>query len=296
MGAQNMADLAFVDTHVHFYDLRRKDLVYSWLQDDFVHPQIGDINAIKTLVFAASAFEAESRFANVSHVVHVQAALGASDPVLETIWLEEMAKSSGCPDAIVAHTDLSRADARDVLERHMSASKRMRGIRDFGEGDYLSSPEWQRGYALLADYGLLCDLDCTWENMGKAREVAQRFPETVMVLEHAGYPRSRDAEYFGHWREGLNDLARAENTRCKISGLGMCDQRWTIESIRPWVLACIEAFGVERCFFGTNWPVDRLFSSYDKVVEAYDAIIGEFTPSEREALFSGNALEVYRLA
>ena len=73
-----MARIPFVDTHVHFYDLRRKDLVYSWLQPDFVHPQLGDINAIKTLVYDAKAFDAESRFANVSNVVHVQAALGAS--------------------------------------------------------------------------------------------------------------------------------------------------------------------------------------------------------------------------
>ena len=74
-----MADLPFVDTHVHFYDLRRKDLVYEWLQPEFVHPILGDINSIKTLVFSADAFLAESRFANVIKTVHVQAAIGAAD-------------------------------------------------------------------------------------------------------------------------------------------------------------------------------------------------------------------------
>ncbi|MDH2903763.1 MAG: amidohydrolase family protein [Actinomycetota bacterium] len=290
-----MARLPFVDTHVHFYDLRRKDLVYSWLQPDYIHPQLGDINALKTLVYTADAYLAESRFANVTKVVHVQAALGAPDPVAETVWLEEMAQRTGCPDAIVAHAPLAEENVEEILVRHLEASKRVVAIRDFGEGDYLTTTQWQKGYSLLQKYGLLCDLDCTWENMEKARDVAQMFPQTTMVLEHAGYPRSRSDEYFRDWRTGLTKLAEAENTWCKISGLGMYDHQWTVASLRPWVFACIEIFGVERCFFGTNWPVDRLFSSYDPVIDAYEALVGEFSLDEQEALFSGNASAVYRL-
>jgi predicted TIM-barrel fold metal-dependent hydrolase len=290
-----MAELPFVDTHVHFYDLRREDLVYSWLQPDFIHPLLGDINGIKTLVYSADAFLAESRFANVAKVVHVQAAIGAIDPVAETEWLEELALRTGCPNGIVAHADLSDARVGDVLERHLAASSRVKGIRDFGEGDYLVSPDWLRGYALLERYGLLCDLDCPWEKMSQARDVALQFPSTTLVLEHAGYPRSRTDDYFRSWRQGLASLAEAENAMCKISGLGMFDRQWTVASIRPWVMSCIEAFGVERCFFGTNWPVDRLFSSYDPVINAYEEIVADFTLGERESLFFRNAEAVYGL-
>jgi predicted TIM-barrel fold metal-dependent hydrolase len=290
-----MPQIPFVDTHVHFYDLRRKDLVYEWLQPDFVHPQLGDINAIKTLVYDATSFQAESRFANVSKVVHVQAALGAPDPVAETIWLEDMFRRAGGPDAMIAAANLSDPTVQVTLERHIAASPRVRGIRDLGEGDYLSSSEWQRGYALLERFGLLCDLDCTWENMGKARDIARRFPQSVMVLEHAGYPSSRSDEYFRDWRAGLAELASAENTWCKISGLGMYDHRWTVESIRPWVMACLETFGVERCFFGSNWPVDRLFSSYDAVINAFAEITADLSRSEQDALFFANATKVYGL-
>lgn len=290
-----MAELPIVDTHVHFYDLRRADLVYSWLQPDYVHPQLGDINAVKTLVYSADAYLAETRFSNVSKVVHVQAALGAPDPVAETVWLEEMAERTGCPDAIIAHASLADPDVEDVLERHLAASTRVRGIRDFGEGDYLASSEWRRGYSLLERYGLLCDLDCTFENMAKARDVARRHPNTPMVLEHAGYPRSRSAEYFAQWRIGLKEMAEADNTYCKISGLAMYDHDWTIESWRPWALSCLEIFGIERCFFGTNWPLDRLFSSYDPVINAYEVLTADLSRDERLALFSGNATAVYRL-
>jgi len=75
----------------------------------------------------------------------------------------------------------------------------------------------------------------------------------------------------------------------------MLDRRWTVDSLRPWALACIDAFGVDRCFFGTNWPVDRLFSSYDPVVNAYAEIISGLSPAERQALFFSNATSLYRL-
>jgi predicted TIM-barrel fold metal-dependent hydrolase len=290
-----VADLPFVDTHIHFYDLRKTDFVYSWLQPEFVHPIIGDINAIKTLVFDATAFRGESRFANVPKIVHVQAALGAPDPVAETAWLEEMAQATGWPNGIVAHSDLRADEVETELERHLAASQRVRGIRDFGEGDYLNDPAWQRGYSMLARHGLVCDLDCVWQDMGKARDVARLHPEVPLVLEHAGFPRSRDDEYFKNWRAGLQTLAEAESASCKISGLGMCDPEWTVDSFRPWVLACIEAFGIERCFFATNWPVDRLYSSYDAVVASYDEITAEFSTDEREALFFRNAERVYRI-
>ena len=81
----------------------------------------------------------------------------------------------------------------------------------------------------------------------------------------------------------------------KISGLGMCDPHWTVDSIRPWVMTCIETFGVERSFFGTNWPVDRLYSSYPDVLNAYAAIIAGFSRTEQEALFFANAERIFRI-
>jgi predicted TIM-barrel fold metal-dependent hydrolase len=93
----------------------------------------------------------------------------------------------------------------------------------------------------------------------------------------------------------MKTLAGAPNVVCKISGLGMCDNQWTVESIRPWVLACIESFGTERSFFGTNWPVDRLYSSFGDVVDAYATIISDFTEAEQTALFSGNAERIFRI-
>jgi predicted TIM-barrel fold metal-dependent hydrolase len=93
----------------------------------------------------------------------------------------------------------------------------------------------------------------------------------------------------------MTSLASADNVFCKISGLGMGDWKWTEDSIRPFVLHAIEAFGVNRCMFASNFPVDRLFSSYDAVFDAFKAITRDFSADERRALFHDNAERVYRL-
>jgi predicted TIM-barrel fold metal-dependent hydrolase len=90
-------------------------------------------------------------------------------------------------------------------------------------------------------------------------------------------------------------LATAANVYMKISGLGMCDNRWTIDSFRPWIETCIEAFGTNRVVFGTNWPVDRMYSSYPDVINAYAAIIAPYTETEQRAMFSGNAERLFNI-
>src|SRR6516225_4812082 len=91
----------------------------------------------------------------------------------------------------------------------------------------------------------------------------------------------------------MDEAAGAPNTVVKISGLGMCDNEWTVESIRPWVESCIEAFGVKRSFFGTNWPVDRLFSSYGDVLGAYRECLRELDTGERDDVLFGNAARIF---
>ena len=289
-----MARLPFVDTHVHYWDLKDPSLKYVWLERDWVHPILGDIDGLKVLRYMADQFIAETRFQNVSKAVHVQAAIGIDDPVEETRWLQEQADRTGFPHGIVAHCDLTSPDAAATLERHLAYAN-MRGVRDFGQGDYLVDPAWQQGYGLLGPLGLVFCLDVLPENLGKARALAELYPDVVLCIDHAGFPRARDDDYFEMWKRGMQEAAGAPNVVCKVSGLGMCDNTWTVDSIRPWVLSCIEAFGTERTFFGTNWPVDRLYSSYGDVLNAYEEIISGFSPDEQEALFSKNAERVFRI-
>src|SRR4051812_43746232 len=198
-----MATLPFVDTHVHYWDLKDPKLRYAWLERDWVHPVLGNIDGLKVLRYMADQYIAETRFQNVAKVVHVQAALGIADPVEETRWLQEQADRTGFPHGIVAHCDLAGSDAEQTIERHMQYAN-TRGIRDFGQGDYLVDATWQRGYGLLAKHDLVFCLDPLPENLSKVRALAERYPDVVLSIDHAGFPRQRDDEYFEMWRRGMN--------------------------------------------------------------------------------------------
>jgi len=94
---------------------------------------------------------------------------------------------------------------------------------------------------------------------------------------------------------GMHLLAAEPNVVCKISSLGMRDPRWTVASLQPWVIGCIKSFGTDRCFFGSNWPVDSLFSSYGALLDAYEEIIAGYSEEEQAALMSGNAERIFRI-
>jgi len=289
-----MAELPFVETHFHLHDLKHPTLRYDWLEADAAHGFLPDTDPLKSQRYRIKDFIAEIRFANVVKAIHVQAAVDTPDPVDETAWLQAFADETGFPQGIVAECHLARPDAHEVLDRHL-AYPNVRGIRNFGAGNYLVDPAWRRGFAGLAPRNLVACIDTRVERAADILDLARAFPDTILCIDHCAIPMARDAETFARWQAAMATMAQAPNVMMKISGLGMCDPLWTVDSIRPWVLGAIEAFGVERIVFGTNWPVDRMFSSYPDVLNAYAAIIAGFPREEQVALFSGNAERIFRI-
>jgi predicted TIM-barrel fold metal-dependent hydrolase len=73
--------------------------------------------------------------------------------------------------------------------------------------------------------------------------LVRRFPSITFMLNHAGMPIDRDAANIALWRTNMSLLGREPNVNCKLSGLGMCDNNFTAESLRPFVFHLLEAFG-----------------------------------------------------
>lgn len=291
-----MSELKFVDTHVHFFDMRVPHLRYEWLEPDAEDEDLGDYGAIKAQRFWAEDFIAETRFDRPWKVVHVEHARGSQDPVAETRWIQDSADRTGMPDAHIAEVDLAGDHIEGQIEQH-AEYRCFRGIRNQRYDDYLRDERWLAGYARMARTVsdlVFCD-DPFVEQMPDAAALARRHPNVTLCIDHAGFPRDRTPEYHAEWRAAMSTIADVENTVVKISGLGMCDHGWTVESLRPWVEFCIEAWGPNRAVFGTNWPLDRLFSSYRDVVDAYADLITGYSPTEQDALFSGTASRVFQL-
>tara|TARA_B100001123_G_scaffold120950_1_gene140809 strand:+ start:1422 stop:2294 length:873 start_codon:yes stop_codon:yes gene_type:complete len=290
-----MQKIEFVDAHVHYYDMKHPDLFYAHWQPGVPHPVLGpQIQKLAERSYFAEDYIADTRSSNVIQAVHVQAAIGSKDPVKETEWLQESFERTGFPNAIVAHADLKYSNVEDVLERHCSFEN-MKGVRDFSNGDYLVDPSFKEGFSLLEKFDLVSSIAAEWHEMAKVVSLANEFPNIQIVLDHAGLPMERTKEYFEFWRQGILTASKAENIYIKISGLGMGDNNWSVDSIRPYVLHCIDSFGPSRVIFATNWPIDSLWSSYENVVDSYLDIIQDFSSDEKVAMFSANTRNLYSI-
>ena len=299
-----MGDLPIVDAHQHFWDLELNYL--PWLCDEKAIPfRYGDYRALRRN-YLPRDYLRDAAGHHVVRTVYVETEWDPRDFVGETRWLQEIIAASGFPHAIVAGARLDNPDVEAVLAGH-AAFPEVRGIRHKpraapspadvrpGAPGSMGDPAWRRGYALLEKYRLSFDLQVYWHQMADAADLARACPGVPMMLNHAGLPHRRDAGYVASWRSGMRTLAKMPNVAAKISGLGMFDHDWTVESLRPLVLDTIEIFGPGRCMFASNFPVDRLSSDYDAIWEAFDRITADFSETERRALFHDNAVRLYRL-
>jgi predicted TIM-barrel fold metal-dependent hydrolase len=290
--------IPFIETHHHLWELDR--FHYDWLTDPGWpghNALLGDYKMIRSTIGAPWRFFKEFYGQNVIGSVHVEAAYAGPDPVEETAWMEQVAGEFGMPNALVVFCDIEKDNAEAELDRHLAASPRVRGVRIREHPSDPDTAAFKKGYAAMGARGLSYELNASPGKLISGRDVAKANPDVQVILGHAGFPVQRDAEYFELWKKEMSALGEAENVACKISGFGMADNHWTIDSIRPWVLHCIEAFGVDRSMFGSNWPVDILYATYMEQIDAYRRIIAEagFSRDDQEKMLHRNAQRFYRI-
>jgi len=233
---------------------------------------------------------------------------------------------------IVPFADLRQGDAvLPLLERHRAiAGERFVGIR---HGSYfdptgafyafvsrrppermLAREDFRAGFRHLASHGLAFDACLIHPQIPELTALARAFPDTRIVLDHVGFPMGignyagRRAEVFQEWRRSIADLGGCPNVVVKLGGLGMpligfnfheradaVTSRDLADAWRPYILTCIEEFGVERCMFESNFPEDKRSCSYGQLWNAFKLVVADATASEKDALFRTTATRVYGL-
>ena len=159
--------------------------------------------------------------------------------------------------------------------------------------------------------------DCAlWQmEIPQLTTLARRFPAASIVCDHVATPlgwgpyRSHGAAaVFEGWKRDIAELAACGNVVCKLSGLTMpCTGfRWetraappssaeVAEKTAPWYMHAIACFGVDRCMFCSNFPVDRASCSYGVLYNSFKRIVADFSDADKAKLFYGNAARVYKM-
>ena len=286
------APVRYVDAHVHFWDQSEPGIEWPMLEPNFRFP-LHQFN--ESGHYNADDHRRESAGVPVSKVVHVQAAV-VDDPTVETAWLQRMADRdpAGWPNGIVGSGDLWRDDSPAMLERHAQYAN-FRGVRDPTLTDHLDDDAIHDALTVMGRLGAACDVGLRLPRYEAFLAVLDRHPEVTFVLNHGGTPSERSPEFLAQWRTELARLAARPNLVCKVSGFALGDKDWTLESLRPMVHDCIDIFGIDRCLFASDWPVDKLYSTYGELFASFAVITSGLSAGERDAIFAATAERVYRL-
>jgi L-fuconolactonase len=234
--------------------------------------------------------------------------------------------------AIVGHADLRLGGAAEEVLQALSAAapSRFRGIRQSAShdddpgvlgplagrvpGGLYRDARFREGFAVLARLGLSFDAWMLEPQLPDLVDLARAFPQTTIVLDHVGTPlgigayRGRLPERFDAWRTSIRELATCQNVVVKLGGLAMpfAGFGWSYanrprsseelaKAWRPYIDACIEAFGAGRAMFESNFPVDGYTCSYRMLWNALKRTAASCSATEKRDLFSATAARVYRL-
>lgn len=295
-----------VDPHMHLCNFGT--IPYPWLEHPRTDYFLSPYDALARF-HDVPAFLQDADGIEVLKVVHVENSPAPEERITETRWLQSLADdpdSCGMPNGIVAAIDLSAPDVERTLTTYQGFPA-MRGVRqmlnvhenpfyNYVGCHFMGNPTWQSGFRSLSQFGFSFDLHIYPSQMREAAALARSNSNTTVILNHTGMFVDRDTlTGWRNWRDGIRILAACSTVMVKISGMGMLDHNWTIESIRPYVLETIDHFGIDRCMFASNFPVDGLYGSYSDLWNAYHACVAGFTETEKEKLFRANAERIYRI-
>jgi predicted TIM-barrel fold metal-dependent hydrolase len=290
-----------VDAHHHIW--RQADL--PWLLGPMQPRIFGPYEPIRR-DYPIEEYRDDIADAGIEKSVYVQANWPPDRAVDEVAWVQGEADRTGFPHAIVGYADFCDADVRDVLKAQR-VYPLLRGIRmqlhwhenpQFrfaASSAVMNDATFRRNFGLLADQELIFELQLFTGQMRDGAAFAAAFPDVPMILAHCGMPEDLSAEGWRAWTEGMTLLAAEPNVFVKLSGLGTFIHALDPDHIARAVRDTIRLFGADRCLFGSNFPIEKLWTDYADLLSAYQVAVADLSEAEQQAIFNRTATRLYRL-
>lgn len=219
--------------------------------------------------------------------------------VEENRWVLRLAEENDFIAGVVGWVDLASADCEQQLLEFKDHPKFV-GVRhvtqDEPDDDFIVREEIIRGLKVLEQHAVPFDLLFYVKHLHHATTLARELPELPMVIDHLAKPRIKE-QVTDDWMDNFRAAAEFPNIFCKLSGMiTEADwKNWKPADLKPYVETALEAFGPERCMYGSDWPVCELAGSYAQVHGALVETLGPLSETENAAIFGGTAIRFYGL-
>ena len=216
----------------------------------------------------------------------------------ETIFLLECAKENLFIKGVVGWVDLKAKNVEERLE-YFSENNLFKGVRHIVQAekdDFILRKDFQNGISKLEKFGLTYDILVYPKQLSATIKLVKEFPLQPFVLDHIAKPKISE-NLDKQWLTHIQDLAMYQNVCCKISGLftETEDFKWRESDFAPFLDAVVDAFGVDRILFGSDWPVCLLAVEYKKTLEIITNYFQEYSSEDKAKIFGGNAIRIYNV-
>jgi L-fuconolactonase len=201
---------------------------------------------------------------------------------------------------VVGWIDLRSPKVEEKLVYYKRYPK-MKGFRHVLQGEkdraLMLSPDFKRGIALLKEYGYTYDILIYPDQLGYTKDFVAAFPDQPFVVDHIAKPHIKDRYITNEWRDAIHAVGAHPNAWCKISGMVTeADwKHWKPDHFRVYIETVVDAFGVDRIMYGSDWPVCLVAASYQQVLQIVRDYFSSFSETEQAAFFGGNAIKFYNL-
>jgi predicted TIM-barrel fold metal-dependent hydrolase len=290
-----------IDAHHHVW--RLKDL--PWLSGPPAPRIFGPYQPI-CRDYPIEEYRGDIAGCDIVKSVYIQTNWPAGQSHDEARWVQSVSDATGWPHANVAHADLADPGAGVLIDR-LAKLPLTRGIRQqlhwhedpqyrfAPRPDVMNDKDWRRGVAMLADHGLPFELQIFASQMPDGAKLARSFPGIVFVLEHAGMPEDMSPQGWRLWREGMMALAQCPNVNVKLSGLGTFVHACRADVMDPVISETVAMFGADRCCFGSNFPIEKLWTDYTTLYKTFRNAIARLSEAEQAAILHDTAARLYRI-
>lgn len=273
-----------IDSHVHFW--KYDPVKDAWITDDMKVIQSDFLPKDIALILQTN---------NIDGCIAVQADQSES----ETHFLLKLAYKNDFIKGVVGWIDLKAPNLEERLE-YFSQFKKLKGFRHIVEAEsdagFLLNEDFCNGIGRLAKYNFTYDILVSSEQLKTVSEFVSKFPEQKFVIDHLAKPNIKQAD-FSAWEKEMKAIAKYPNVYCKVSGLvTQADwNHWRTDDFRYCLEVVTAAFGMERLFFGSDWPVSLLAATYEKSIAIIREYYARFSSEEQERLWGNNAAFFYNL-
>lgn len=296
---RNIQKQKIYDTHIHLWDLSLKK--HTWLTNNTEETFLGEYSAIqKNYLF--EDYQNDSKDFEIVGCTHIQAGWNRREPENESKWVEYILHNQNIAHSIIGYADLTAQNLESTLDAHKQYSSvvGIRQVLNWNSDPYYSmcsrniieDIRFLKGFQTLKKYRLHFELQAYSNQLEFLLPLFKSEPNIPVVIEHCGLPLFFCFEDVLKWKKTLQQAAQMQHIFVKISGLGMFsnlkNRLLTDEQI---VLYCIETFGVHRCVFGSNLPVDKLYRTYKDTLTAI--LNCRLNQSDLDLILWKNAFEIY---